>query len=272
MPVEVVYSDQLLSHHRHAHVSYEMLFILEGQAQLQVGARRWVAQGGDLIFLSPFEEHATALIQPPYRRYYALIPPDEMQAMGLEPALLSVFRMHGGDFPYALQTGKWRARFEGYFALLQEAAARPAAEQAVRLRALMALVLTDAQALAPRLFAPAFANTPLPMQQILDTLEQDFSAPFSLAELARRFHVSPGCLSSHFRRSVGMSPMQYVMNTRLTRAKALLLKTPLSVGEIALRCGFQDGSNFSRRFRQQFGLSPLAFRRQFRSAAENRLG
>ena len=125
MPVEVVYSDQVLSHHRHAHVSYEMLFILEGQAQMQVGGRKWMARGGDLVFLSPFEEHATALVQPPYRRYYALIPPDEMQAMGLEPELLSVFRMHGGDFPYALATGAWQARFEEYFSLLQEANARP---------------------------------------------------------------------------------------------------------------------------------------------------
>ena len=268
MPVEVVYSDQVLSHHRHAHVSYEMLFILEGQAQMQVGGRKWMARGGDLFFLSPFEEHATALVQPPYRRYYALIPPDEMQAMGLEPELLSVFRMHGGDFPYALATGAWQARFEEYFSLLQEATARPGAEQGVRLRALMALILTDARALAPGLFAPAFADTPLPMQQILDTLDRDFAAPFSLEGLARAFHVSPGCLSSHFRRSVGMSPMQYVMNTRLTHAKALLLKTALPVGEIALRCGFQDGSNFSRRFRQQFQLSPLSYRRQFRSAPE----
>ena len=77
MSLEIVYSDQLISHHRHTHVHYEMLYLLEGRVSMQIHGRELELGPGDLIFLNQFEEHATRLLQAPYRRYYVLIPPDE---------------------------------------------------------------------------------------------------------------------------------------------------------------------------------------------------
>ena len=61
-----------------------------------------------------------------------------------------------------------------------------------------------------------------------------------------------------------MSPMQYVTQSRLNRAKVLLLKTELSVMDIARQCGYGDMSNFIRRFRREFQQTPLQFRQQQR--------
>ncbi|MBE5783634.1 MAG: AraC family transcriptional regulator [Clostridiales bacterium] len=265
MAFEIVYSDQLRSHHVHAHVHYEMLYILEGRALITIRGREYEAQAGDLVFLNQLEEHATRLLQSPYRRYYLLIPPHHLKAFHNDLQLLSVFRLHGGNFPYVLNTGDRKERFEFYFSLLKETAEKKNRDQDARFEALMTLILTEARALQPDMFMPSVEMSLLPIQEILDILDQEFSEEFSLEELAHRYHVSPGCLSSHFRRQVGMSPMQYVTQLRLTQAKRLLLQTDLSVQAIAIQCGYGDLSNFSRRFKQQFQSTPLEFRKSYRS-------
>ena len=59
-----------------------------------------------------------------------------------------------------------------------------------------------------------------------------------------------------------MRPMQYITLSRLTQARAMLMKTELPVMEVARQCGYNDVSSFVRRFREEFGVTPLQFRRQ----------
>lgn len=264
MPFEIVYSDRPLSHHIHTHVYYELLYVLEGAVMLTIRGTPYRVEAGSLVFLNQFDEHATRMISGVYRRYYLLIPPTQLKAFHNDVLLLSVFRFHGEKFSYVLPTGADKPRFDTYFALLRDAAKRGGAYMDERIEALMTLILADALALRPDMFLPAREMSFLPMQDILDELDRSFAEKFSLRALAAKFHVSTGCLSAHFRQLVGMSPAQYVTQSRLTHAKVLLLKSELSVLEIAMQCGYGDASNFVRRFRQQFGVTPLQFRRQQR--------
>ena len=267
MAIEVVYSDQPLSHHTHAHVCYEMLYLVEGEAALSIRGREYRARGGDLVFLNQLEEHATRVLQAPYRRYYALLPPQISRAFQRDMPLLSVFRLHGGDFPYVLSTGDRRNRFDFYFSLLLDAAGQPAEDAQCRGEALLTLILTEARALRPDMFAEDVQGGLLPIREILDTLDREFAGAFSLSDLARRYHVSPGCLSAHFRRYVGMSPMQYVIQSRLAQAKQLLVRTDWPIRRVARECGFADQSNFTRRFKAQFQATPQQFRSAGRPAS-----
>ena len=262
--MEIVFSEQPSSHNVHTHVHYEMLYILEGAVSVSILGREYPAKAGDLIFLNQFEEHATRLLSPVYRRYYVLLPPGEMQSLPHDVGLLSVFRLHGGNFPYVLPAEESKARFDFYFSLLHEAARGASPCQDARLEALITLILTEAQALRPDFFTFSEEQPLLPLQELLRQLDQNFTEDFSLASLARQYHVSPGCLSAHFRKSVGLSPMQYVTQSRLTLAKRLLMTTGLPIRDIAAQCGYHDLSNFSRRFHQQFQCTPQRFRQACR--------
>ncbi len=264
MAFEVVYSDKPLSHHIHTHVYYELLYVVEGAVMLTIRGREYRAEAGSLVFLNQFDEHATRLLSDTYRRYYLLIPQTQLQAFHNDVLLLSVFRFHGEGFSYVLPAGEAKPRFDTYFSLMADAAERGGAYSDERMEALMTLILTDARALRPDMFILEDSVSFLPMQDILDELDRTFADGFSLQALASRFHVSAGCLSAHFRRQVGMSPMQYVTQSRLNRAKVLLLKTELSVMDIARQCGYGDMSNFIRRFRREFQQTPLQFRQQQR--------
>ena len=69
------------------------------------------------------------------------------------------------------------------------------------------------------------------------------------------------------RRVFGQAPYAYLTGIRLRRAEELLLGTDMGMDEIAMRCGFSDGSYFVRLFRSRYSVTPLVYRRRSASSA-----
>jgi len=65
-----------------------------------------------------------------------------------------------------------------------------------------------------------------------------------------------------FKNTVGLTPYQYVLSERVRRARGLLSKPDLSLGDVARAVGFSDASQLNRVFRKLVGVTPTAFRRE----------
>ena len=63
-----------------------------------------------------------------------------------------------------------------------------------------------------------------------------------------------------FQYSIGQSPVEYLMNYRISMAKKLLEETNCSVTDIALRCGFSSNSYFGKIFREKCEETPGQYR------------
>ena len=96
-------------------------------------------------------------------------------------------------------------------------------------------------------------------------VEENPLRPLALSEVAAQAHVTEKHLCRLFARSLGHSPMQTFTLLKLQTARPLLMRTNLSIKEIAERCGFEDPLYFSRRFSQTYGYSPASFRDLLRS-------
>jgi AraC family transcriptional regulator len=107
---------------------------------------------------------------------------------------------------------------------------------------------------------------PAQLHAVLRLVEDDLSAPLTVADLAARAHVSAFHFSRLFRGSTGLSPYQYLLQRRLAHARELLTATELPVAQIAVRCGFADQSHLTRLARRHLGSTPAALR----SAARGR--
>jgi AraC-like DNA-binding protein len=83
-----------------------------------------------------------------------------------------------------------------------------------------------------------------------------------LAALAAACSVSAAHLVRVFRRETGLPPMAYLWRRRVAVGVDLLANTGLPVGAIAERCGFKTVYHFSRRVRQETGMSPTEVRRR----------
>lgn len=98
------------------------------------------------------------------------------------------------------------------------------------------------------------------IETALDYISSNYSKSITVEDVAKNVHLSASQFSRKFKKETGTSPYDYILGTRLTRAKELLKNTSLSVSEIAYRTGFSSDSNFIYFFRKQEGISPLKFR------------
>lgn len=91
-------------------------------------------------------------------------------------------------------------------------------------------------------------------------MQERYGQHLSVKDIADTVSVSPAHFSRLFKRETGCSPYEYLLNLRLDKAKGLLKKTELSIGEVAEKCGFASTSNFICAFHERVGLSPAKFR------------
>ncbi len=94
----------------------------------------------------------------------------------------------------------------------------------------------------------------------LQALERDFAEPLSPASLAKVAGLSATRFARIIKRVHGLTPTQLISRHRLSAASRLLRETTHSVSTIALDCGFQDHSAFTRAFRAAMGITPTEFR------------
>jgi AraC family L-rhamnose operon transcriptional activator RhaR len=104
--------------------------------------------------------------------------------------------------------------------------------------------------------------------QACELLEHDLAHPWTLAELSARLYVGPFHLARQFVRSMGVPPMHYLARWRAWRAAAILVSTEQPIAAVGAAVGWPDPSQFSRRFRAEFGVSPRAYRQGIRAATD----
>lgn len=100
-----------------------------------------------------------------------------------------------------------------------------------------------------------------PINRTVAYIREHVGEPISLAELADMTHLSMCHYAHEFKRQTGFAPVEYVINTRLEKAKMLLLQTTMSVMDIAYEVGYESGSSLSSLFLKKVGCSPREYRR-----------
>lgn len=79
---------------------------------------------------------------------------------------------------------------------------------------------------------------------------------------ATRNGIAPATFRRHWQRLVGDSPNRYLTAVRMREARRLLVETRLPVATIAEQVGYEDPLYFSRRFREQVGVTARDYRRE----------
>ena len=97
-----------------------------------------------------------------------------------------------------------------------------------------------------------------------DWLEQQYTRPITLFELARKVGMNAHKLSYGFLQIIGTTVFNYHRNVRMKRAVKLLEETDLSLFDIGIEVGYMDGKSFSKEFKKENSISPFEYRRRIR--------
>lgn len=100
------------------------------------------------------------------------------------------------------------------------------------------------------------------LKNVLTYIRNHYDTAITLEELAEVAGMSPRYFCRAFAQITGKTPIAYLNYYRIEAAGERLLMTDETVTDIALSCGFNDMSYFSKIFAREKGLSPSAYRKQ----------
>lgn len=232
----------------HLHEFFELEYVLSGSGTCEIDGRPYPMREGTLFLLTPTNVHAVRaadaeIVNVMFRATEgesALPLPDAARSLSLPlgasdadlvRALLSeLVAVHEGDLAYAHR--------------------------------ILGVLLTKLSRLAGE-----EARDPLPyVRSAIRYVTEHFRTGITLKSTADHLGLTPTYFSALFRAETGMPFKQYLDGVRFAHAKGLLAFTDLPVSEIHARAGFGDYANFSRRFREAFGVTPSAWRAANRKA------
>ena len=98
------------------------------------------------------------------------------------------------------------------------------------------------------------------LRHATDYIERNLRGRLTLAEIAGEVDLNPQYFARVFKKALGQSPHQYILEQRIVRAKELLKTTELSLADIASRVGIATQSHFTTVFHRVTGMTPREFR------------
>ncbi len=99
------------------------------------------------------------------------------------------------------------------------------------------------------------------IEQIITEIQEHYTENITMTELAKKYGISVGYLSSLIKENVGLSYSDYVTARRIQKAKELLEDERLSMEQIAEQTGFRDHFYFIKVFKKHTGITPGKYRK-----------
>lgn len=96
--------------------------------------------------------------------------------------------------------------------------------------------------------------------KVISELEKSYKRNWKLSEIAKITSMAESTLLPIFKEATGYSPIEYLIQVRLRKARELLTRTTLNISDIAMETGFSDSNYFTRQFRKNYGTSPREYR------------
>lgn len=152
------------------------------------------------------------------------------------------------------------ALYNSFFSYLKEGASIP--DQIIELKfreMLLNIISNPANHGVKKLIGDIIAYDKSPIHQVM---ENNFYYNLSLEEFARLCGRSLSSFKRDFQKYYQLAPGKWLIAKRLERAKQRLSNTEDNVQEICFDSGFENPSHFTRIFRENFGITPIEFRKE----------
>lgn len=252
----------------HYHPEVELTWILAGHGQRLIGDHLGNFETGDLVLMGSELPHS----------YFN--PPGFRQGPKGAGSMVLQFRPDcaGGVLKEApecqrvrllLQRASRGLAFKGTVrtkvqTLLEGLARAKNSRRILLLLEILEILASDRKAdvLASPGFRPEFNQAQgTRIEKACTWITERFREPITLVQAARAAHMSPPAFSRFFHRATNRTFVYFVNELRIGHACRALLETDRGVAEIAYDCGYENLSNFNRRFRELRNMTPVDYRK-----------
>jgi len=92
--------------------------------------------------------------------------------------------------------------------------------------------------------------------RVLRKIHDTYNADFDIERLAKELDMSSSTFHSSFRAMTDTSPLQYIKNVRLHKARNLMINDGVNAGTASIKVGYESSSQFNREYKRLFGTTP----------------
>ena len=96
----------------------------------------------------------------------------------------------------------------------------------------------------------------------MDFIRNNYRGTVKIGEVADQIGINRSYLSRNFKKEIGMTPQEYLIDYRLERAAELLNVSDDAIGIISARVGYTDQMAFSKSFKKKYGITPWEYRKK----------
>ena len=253
---------------QHSHDFEELVFILGGHAKHQVGQEVYDIGAGDVFVMLGGMSHCypetnkLSLVNILYDSSNLRLPRADLGALPgyhalfqVEPRLRQQQRFQNRlklDMDELGRLAGLVAELEGELRAKTPGSHFLATAHFMRVLGLLARAYTR---------MPAGKERPLnQISELLGYLDQHYAEPLTIRDLTKVARMSQSTLFRVFRHIMGRSPVDYLIQLRVSKAAQILRREPLRIKEVSEAVGFTDSNYFSRQFHHVMGVSPREYR------------
>jgi AraC-like DNA-binding protein len=218
--------------------SCRLVSVLDGRAIHNFSNQSVPTEKGDILFLPPHNDHTVSIGEDGYRFITVSFP---ILPIDIPPAFFPIAKLcDAGLFSHFFEMYRaFEAKETGYLSEIK-----------AHIYTLLHAIISENLQIGGGVDK---------MQKTVSYIKKNYAEPLSLEILAGVSGYSVPHFKKLFADELGVSPIRYLNEFRIGRAKDLLASGLFSIKEIATACGFDNVYYFSNTFKKKTGLTPLGY-------------
>jgi transcriptional regulator, AraC family len=241
----------------HTHPFTELFYVVDGKGEFNIQGQRFPVKPNDFVIINPQVEH-TELSSPDEPLEYIVLGINGLSFSNLTPVSEG-----GHPFSFFNLRDEQKDILRYLNAMVQEATSQQMSYELVCHNLLEILLIKILRHQHFDLEVGKQSKATKDISFIKHYLETYYHESIQLEDLASMTHLSRFYISHSFKKEIGMSPMEYLIDIRIKESKILLRTTNYSISQVADIVGFTTPTYFSKQFRKSTGISPTDYREQF---------
>lgn len=255
----------------HWHNEIELLLVLEGSINVQIGEEKYDIRENDLILINSNELHSTKRIKESniilalqindeyFNYYYPQFSNMKFHCKSFlngedEQERFDIIRYYVANIMWELnkKSKGYKFKIGSYLNLIGSHLVNNFE---------YTIVEDDNEALGD--------EDLIRLQRIIDYVNENIHRNITLKEVASKEHLNYYYLSHFIKDKMGMSFQDYVNNVRLNKAVDILINTDKTITELSYDSGFPNVASFNRLFKEIYNCTPTEYRRQYLNISNN---
>ncbi len=255
----------------HCHNGYELYYLLSGDTKYIIENDTYEIHKGDVVIIPPYIEHIT---RPNDKEHYKRVlvyfsqaflddcinEHQELAEFMLQPRIIRIDSRKNNLFRRV-----FNILVEEYISGFPDS---NTAEKGLLLTCLVNLkrLYDDNVSHNKQNSHEEYTYISQQLKILIKFISDNYANQITLADISSQVHLNPAYVSSLFKKSLGYTFKEYLINVRLKEASKLLKNSTASIEKIAHSCGFNSCNHFCKTFKKHIGISPSTYRNSDKSA------